>query len=260
MAIEPTISRPYTYTELASGILQSRILKAIAIAAAAALVATALAYFFLPAAILAVIPHTIELISLATGGAIFTVAILAECIFHGRQLTFEFARAINLMKAKNWDQIGDYNILLGHLPNAISNDAYRLIHDEHIGAILSVNEPWERKPSVLSIPYTHKWEDLGVTYHEVDALDHLSLNLEQMHDSADFIHEELNQNKRVYVHCRAGIGRSATAIAAYLIKYQNMSLAEALITVKTSRPRVTVFKKIEALHSFAKECERLRQK
>lgn len=49
------------------------------------------------------------------------------------------------------------------------------------------------------------------------------------------IHEELRNNKGVLVHCMQGASRSATIVAAYLIKYHNMTADDALAFMKKKR-------------------------
>ena len=43
----------------------------------------------------------------------------------------------------------------------------------------------------------------------------------------EFIHNNILNNKKVLVHCKAGINRSSAFIVAYLIKHNNMNLEEA---------------------------------
>lgn len=117
-------------------------------------------------------------------------------------------------------------IFLGALPNK-SDPLYLYRMNTHkVGAVLSVNEPWERYNFADSVPFIRDdWQVLG-NYHSIDALDHYYLNFEQLDAAADFIHAEVSAGKNVYVHCKSGMGRSAMAIAAYLIKYENMSPQE----------------------------------
>ena len=49
------------------------------------------------------------------------------------------------------------------------------------------------------------------------------------------IHEELSKKKGVLVHCIKGASRSVTIVAAYMIKYHNMTAEKALIFMKKKR-------------------------
>lgn len=49
------------------------------------------------------------------------------------------------------------------------------------------------------------------------------------------IRQQVLQNNGVLVHCMLGASRSATIVAAYLIKYHNMSSEEALDFMKSKR-------------------------
>ena len=47
------------------------------------------------------------------------------------------------------------------------------------------------------------------------------------------IHDALTNNQRVLVHCYAGINRSCSLVACYLVKYQNMTANEAVSFLQT---------------------------
>eukprot|EP00128_Syssomonas_multiformis_P018241 Colp12_sorted_trinity150504_noHs@19511 len=60
-----------------------------------------------------------------------------------------------------------------------------------------------------------------------------------LHQGADFIHDCIQQKQqRVLVHCAMGVSRSCSVLVAYLVKYQNMTLLDALWLVKTKRSAV----------------------
>ena len=50
-----------------------------------------------------------------------------------------------------------------------------------------------------------------------------------------FIHEQIENEGSVLVHCAMGISRSTTMVMAYLIEYEGMSLAEAFCTIREER-------------------------
>ncbi len=109
-------------------------------------------------------------------------------------------------------------LILGSVPNKKTGDLERL-HEAGITAVLSVNEGWEiNNPTGNYTPCREAdWNGKGIHFLTILAIDHVELNEGQMDEAAKYIGEEL-KNGNVYVHCRAGSGRSSSAIAAYLIK------------------------------------------
>ena len=73
-------------------------------------------------------------------------------------------------------------------------------------------------------------------YLHVPTEDLSSPDLEKIDEAVDFIHERINNNEPVMVHCAAGIGRTGTILACYLIKYQKYSAKNAIEKVRKERP------------------------
>jgi len=74
----------------------------------------------------------------------------------------------------------------------------------------------------------------GIMYHHVTIEDDVSVNLlKHMDDCCDFIHAH---DGPVFVHCQAGVSRSASICMAYLIKYCKMSVDQAYAVVYCVRP------------------------
>ena len=81
-------------------------------------------------------------------------------------------------------------------------------------------ESWVKDTKYLHVPT----EDLSAP------------DIEKIDEAVDFIHERINNNEPVMVHCAAGIGRTGTILACYLIKYQKYSAKNAIGKVRKERP------------------------
>ncbi|XP_034079952.1 dual specificity protein phosphatase 26-like [Gymnodraco acuticeps] len=77
---------------------------------------------------------------------------------------------------------------------------------------------------------------MNITYHGIEAHDSPTFDMSvNFYPAAEFIHKALINGGKVLVHCTVGVSRSATLVLAYLMIRQNLTLVEAIKTVKDHR-------------------------
>lgn len=100
---------------------------------------------------------------------------------------------------------------------------------------------WVIKQGVKSIitmteePLPDSWIK-NVQYLHVPTEDLSAPDIEKIDLAVDFIQEKIKNNEPTMVHCAAGVGRTGTILACYLIKYQKLSTKDAIDKVRQERP------------------------
>jgi atypical dual specificity phosphatase len=62
------------------------------------------------------------------------------------------------------------------------------------------------------------------------------LEVQQIAEAVEWVHQSIQNQMPVYVHCLAGVERSPTICVAYLCRYYNLELWEAINWLKQAHP------------------------
>ena len=138
------------------------------------------------------------------------------CLWQSKKL----CSTIYIYTEFNVNQITE-NLFIGDFPSACNRDELIKLGITHVvTAIVGVPEMF---------PENFK-------YKLVDVCDNTSTDLyKYFDDCSQFIDEAIKNGGKVYVHCMAGISRSCTILAAYLIYARKCNEEEAIALIKEKR-------------------------
>jgi len=140
-------------------------------------------------------------------------------------------------------------IFLGDAPTALSTSKLNQLGITHV--LNTAQAPTVAQYPPSQSPKLQNWGLVGgfvrtsqAYYKHVNmeflgfpAYDTITFNLSQFfYEAADFIDKALKSGGQVIVHCHAGISRSATIVAAFLMIKRNMTAQEAIKVIRSHRP------------------------
>jgi protein-tyrosine phosphatase len=80
------------------------------------------------------------------------------------------------------------------------------------------------------------------SYSWIPVVDGYAPTKEQFAVGTAIINGAVENRKNVYIHCKNGHGRSPTLVVAYLVKYKNKTISDAIELVKKKRPEIHIEK------------------
>ena len=117
---------------------------------------------------------------------------------------------------------------------------------------------WVKQEGVKSIvtireePLEDEWIK-DINYLHVHSNDMGIPEFSDLVNSVDFIHQRITNEEPVMVHCLAGLGRTGTILACYLIKYEDMTAGDAIEKVRQERHgSIQSFSQEEIIFRFEK--------
>lgn len=184
---------------------------------------------------------SLELI-LGISGVTCLIILAIEVIRLSKQLKFEATLLFTIKQGKEWWTPITDNIILGAIP--LDGHLARLTVDFEVDAVLTMLESFELKKSLVKPISKEDWGDTVVHKH-IEACDFIGVPPAQLHEGVEFLKERIDEGQRVYVHCKAGRGRSASVVLAYLLKHGTGdrtfdSFEEAHDHLKALRPQISI--------------------
>ena len=125
-------------------------------------------------------------------------------------------------KPDNFSWLIDNKLAGSAIPT--SKDEVNWLKEQGIKSIVTIREEPLDENWINEMNYLHVLsDDMGVP------------SFDDLKNSVDYIHQRIQNKKPVMVHCLAGLGRTGTILACYLIKYEKMSAVDAIQLIREQR-------------------------
>lgn len=109
----------------------------------------------------------------------------------------------------HWTEIDD-TLILGAMPTRRELSHFS---DLQVGGVINMCDEWNG--------HTSRYDSSGIEQLHLPTPDFTSPDIDAVRSGVDFIARFASEGRRVYCHCKAGRGRSATIALAWLIHSQS---------------------------------------
>jgi protein-tyrosine phosphatase len=163
----------------------------------------------------------------------YRVSLFAKLIQHN----------INPEQTPWWTEVID-NVIVGAIPLKNYDHINLLVNGQNVRHVLTLLDEFEiNTETYLTVPVKEEdWKENNVNQKIIHAADFNPLTMEQIHEGVSFIEKIREENKtdKIYVHCKAGHGRSVIIVICYLIKTRNMDFEKAYHFIKDKRHSINM--------------------
>lgn len=174
----------------------------------------------------------------ATQAMIRGISHTRKVVVYHCSLFFNVAMNTILPRFWKWWSVIDDQILLGAIPLRNKGDLASL---KKIGVthVLSKVEDFEYQNGIFTRPLQKKdWTESNVYLRRSPTVDGCHINVDQLYLDIAWMKCRIDEGKKVYVHCKAGRGRSAATVIMYYMVYHKMTFQQAFNFVKSKRCQV----------------------
>lgn len=198
-----------------------------------ALVITAISAVVLTPAALALLPVVGLTIPILIGIGVGLIVI--NIVLIRKQLLFEISLIYTVFTTKHWATRIDDHLILGAIPLEHHG---KWLKQQGVNVLVSMVEPFELQAGLV-----RPLKDIERKH--IHAQDFFGVPVEQIKEGVDFFKEKIDAKETVYVHCKAGRGRSTAIVLAYLLTYglgeqKFKDYDEAYAYVKQLRPQINL--------------------
>jgi len=135
--------------------------------------------------------------------------------------------------------IPDMNVVVGEIPTE-QNNLHKILLEHGITVIVSLVEDFEYNPNWFHTPIKKEILNKDFKLFHFSSKDRHQPTNNQVVSLLEIISEQIRNNKKVYIHCRSGIGRSALICILYIMVEYDMTFNVATEFVKTHRPEINL--------------------
>jgi protein-tyrosine phosphatase len=160
----------------------------------------------------------------------------------GQDASLLLARSYRgLIRAFNWWDAIDEHFYLG---GALMFDDIERLQRQGVQAVVNLcAERQDDEQRLAAADMVYLW---------LPVLDMCAPSFEQIEHGMQWIQHQRQRNHVIYVHCAAGVGRSAMLLACWYVYHQRLSTIEALQQIKSKHPQISLTRRqLHRLHAFA---------